>query len=408
MMLFRENYAARSTAAGAIHCRKVALVFFATLLSLSPTWIRAQEGSTTVWHNAAGAKIEAEFVRLTDDGVILRLKSNGQEAEVPLATLSLASHLQAIKLSRPEEFSKPLPKAEVPPERLEPSNPIEIDESLNSPFSGDETIDQFLDRVTSEFKDGNYFVLWHCLPIRLQNDIAKLAAKGMTKVGDRPLGQIAKLLKDASDVVTQKEEFIFNLPDVQSNPMLAGPLKAQWPYTKEFVIGLADEDLWKPENFEEENIPTWLAKLMAVFGQHHSGMDETTGGMNDMLLGSLFKIVSQTSTTAELEFTPPNAPPMKVKAKKLGKIWVVTKWMLALRKGVDEGLAKVDSAPDVGSSITTALAFTAVPVVTSLKNAATQEDFNAAVENIKSVVGGMIPAQMQGGLGGAGAMAPGF
>lgn len=405
------------------HSRAPIAACVAILLSLPSVQLCAQEA--TIWKDATGREVEAEFVRLTDDGVVLRLKSNGREVETQLSKLSLESHLQAIKLARPEEWSKPLPKAYVPPKRLEPSNEIDSDSLLESPFSGDETIDQFIGKIKSENDRGNYFVAWHCLPVKMQNDIAKLASKGMSKVGSQPLGQIAKLLKDISSILNEKEDFVFNNPNIAGNPMIAGPLKQQWPLLREIFMSLSEDGFWDEENFTEENIPGWLAKLASVFGRHHDTLDAATGGMSSQNVDSLFTIVSQTASSAKLEFQPPASPipgvpqppKQEVTARKLGKIWIVDAWMKELRKGVDEGLKQIDAAPEVGGQISTALAFTVVPIITPLKNAKTQEEFDAAVENIVSSVGGLIESQMQGmgGMGGGpgggsgtGTMTPNF
>ena len=393
-----------------------AFIVSGLILALFGGELKAQEESPTTWTDASGRAVEAEFVRLTDDGVVLRLKSTGREVETALSKLSLASHLQAIKLGNPDEWSKPLPKAYVPPKRLEPSNDIDPEDLLESPFTGDETIDQFIDKIKSENASGNYFIAWHCLPPKMQSDIAKLASKGMAKVGSQPLGQIGRLMKDVSTIINEKEEFVFNNPNIAGNPMVATQLKAQWPLLREVFMSLSEDGFWDAENFTEENIPGWMARFTSVFGRHHETIDAASGGMSSAALDSMFTVLSQTPTSAEIEFKvppQPGVPPVpaqQVKAKKLGKIWIVNDWMLELRKGIDEGLKQVDAAPEVGGQISTALAFTVVPIITPLKNAKTQEEFDAAVENIVSSVGGLIQSQMggAGGGGGAGAMTPSF
>lgn len=389
------------------------------LFQRSPS-LNAQEATT--WKDATGREVEADFVRLTDDGVVLRLKSNGREVETKLSSLSLESHLQAIKLGKPEEWTKPLPKAYVPPKRLEPTNEVDADSLLESPFTGDETIDQFIDKIKSENNQGNYFVVWHCLPPKMQKDVAKLASKGMSKVGSTPLKQIANLLGDVSTILNEKEEFVFNNPNIAGNPMIEGPLRQQWPLMREFMMDLSEDGFWDEDNFTEENIPGWLARFATVFGKHHDAIDAASGGMSSQALDSMFTIVSQSASSAKLKIeipAQPGVPPVptqEVTARKLGKIWIVEKWMKELRKGVDEGLKEIDNVPDLGPQISGGMIFVS-PFVVPLKNAKTQEEFDAAVERIVSTVGGLISSQLPGmggpggpggGGSGAGGMTPSF
>ena len=61
--------------------------------------------------NTEKTTIDAEFVRMTDGAVVL--KKDGKEISVPLTKLSMASHLQALKLAKPDAYSKAAPKAVV-------------------------------------------------------------------------------------------------------------------------------------------------------------------------------------------------------------------------------------------------------------------------------------------------------
>ena len=56
------------------------------------------------WTNVDGKEVVGEFVRMEGKTVVIKLE-NGKEAKVPLSSLSLESHLQALKLSKPEAFN---------------------------------------------------------------------------------------------------------------------------------------------------------------------------------------------------------------------------------------------------------------------------------------------------------------
>lgn len=370
---------------------RASLAILCCLAGLAPTDSQAQEAATT-WTSAKGAAIEAEFVRLTDDGVILKLKSDGREANVPFASLSLESHLQALKMGKPEAFNKPLVKAEIKVEPLAASNPVDIADLLRSPFTGDETIDQFIDKLSDENDRGNVFVLWHAFPPKMQDDLETLGVKAMGKVGSAPLLQIQTLLADVDYVLTQKKDFIFGYPAMAQVPQ-ASQVEENWPLILSFTSKLAEESLWEPSNFEKGKMVPWLARLTGIFGQQSDRLRELAASMPEappvQSLKSMVTVNKQTATTAELTVSLPNAPPQDVKAIKVGKVWVVNEWMLELRKLVDEGLKNIDSMPSVAPQIQGAMAL-AIPVVGGLKNAKTQEEFNGAVGAIMAFIpGGM-------------------
>ena len=172
------------------------------------------QASPTNWVNPQGKAIAADFVRLEEDTVILLLKSSGKEVPVPLASLSLESHLQALKLADPEAFSKPLIKAPEKPVIVEfvPEFTISGEELLKSPFASNPTIEQFLDTAIAEIERGNQFVFWHALPPKMQTDLEDLVVKAMAKVGPQPLAQIKSLLKTINVIVREKRDFIFAQP----------------------------------------------------------------------------------------------------------------------------------------------------------------------------------------------------
>ena len=359
--------------------------------AVNSTLVQAQEQVTT-WTSSKGAAIEAEFIRLTEDGVVLKLKSDGREANVPFASLSLESHLQALKMGKPEAFNKPLVKAEIKAEPLAPSNPIDIADLLRSPFTGDETIDQFINKLSDENDRGNVFVLWHTLPPKMQEDLETLGVKAMAKVGSAPLRQIQTLLADVDYVLTQKKDFIFAHPALAQMPQLA-QVQENWPLILTFTSNLSEESLWDSSNFEKGKMIPWIARLTSIFGEQSDRFRELAASVPDappvQSLKSMVAVNKQTATSAELTINLPNAPPQDDKAIKVGKVWVVNEWMLQLRKGVDEGLKSVDTMPSVAPQIQGAMAFV-IPVVGGLKNAKTQEEFNAAVGAIMAFVpGGM-------------------
>lgn len=375
------------------------------------------QSEATTWTNSAGKTIEAEFVRLNEDGVVLKLKADGREAEVPFSALSLESHLQAIKLGHPEEFSKPLVKAVIEPLfEIPPPRSFDVDALLQTPFSETQSLEEFITVAQAEFNSGNYFVLWHMLPEPMQADLAKLGARGMEKVGSAPIVQIKTLLKQLNTVVTEKEEFVFGYPDIAGSKAEKREMATMWPILKQVVQSLSDESLWEKENFQEENFERWLAQLLGALGSNHDAFlalaDHQSNGLVSSSLNRMASVAASTPEAGQIEINLPL--PMqgnKVTFNKFGDVWVAPAMMKPLRAAVDKGLAEMDSVDEtqVKQVLQTSLG-TVIPIVSALARAKTQEDFNAVVDELKPYyeqVAQRVPPMGGPMPGGPGAPGPG-
>ncbi|MCA9134121.1 MAG: hypothetical protein KDA45_13230, partial [Planctomycetales bacterium] len=370
------------------------------------------EAPNTKWVDAEGREAEADFVRLTADSVILRLKANDREVAVPLASLSLESHFQAVKAAYPENFSKPVPKAETKLETAVdlPDLNLNVGEMLKSPFPSNPSIEQFLDIQKREYAAGNFFVRWHTLPPKMQADMEEVIAQTVAVLGPGKLKQIQTLLTDLNTVVSDKKEFIF------ASPLLAGntQLEQHWPLISGLVAALSTDELWWADNFQRGKVAPWLATVTATLAPHWVALQEAVGdspaaGVPQFGLEDLsYNIVSQSADSAEVELRGGQLPPRKVRYQKLGNIWIDPVQMGAMRKSLDdfkEGLAK-----GAGPQLT--LLRTSLPgliaTVGGLARATTQEEFNLVVADLKLVSQGVADAAKAAGLGGSpGAVGPG-
>ncbi|MEZ6135263.1 MAG: hypothetical protein R3C53_10170 [Pirellulaceae bacterium] len=380
----------------------------AFLCSFAPR-VQAQEpaeASPTSWVSADGRAVAAEFVRLTEDGVILRLTTSGKEVAVPFASLSLESHLQALKLADPEAFSKPLVKAPVKTiveDYVPEGQAFTSDEILISPFVAGTSLEQFLDKGIAEIKRGNMFVVWHALPPRMQNDLEDVMVKAMGNLGKQPIVQLRVLLGSLSGIVHEQRDFIFGYPAVAAQPEVIAEMEPDWPKLAGFMTQISDESKWQVENFEKGKIIPWLAKFAADVAPY-ADTDEVQE------FDIQYKIISQSADRATVEFTlsglPPTAPavpPTTLDLQKVGDIWLVPTWMNELRRGVDQAKQGLDNA--AGSMAMLPMMMTpVVAAVQSVERAETQLEFNAAVDAILGLFQGMAPpgggGPMAGGPGG--------
>lgn len=362
----------------------------------------------SVWTNAEGRELQADFVRLTEEAVVLRLKSDGREVSIPLSTLSIDSHLQAVKLANPAAFSKPVPKAEEKQAATIdlPEINITAEEMLESPFPEETTLEQFLEIVKSETEAGNAFVGWHAMPPKMQTDIEDVIVRGVEKIGPSTLKQIQILMGDLHTIVTEKKDFIFGNPAIASEPQLKSVLQDNWPLLSGLVGALTEESHWQADNFKKGNVTPWMANLTAAVLPYALKAFEVAAEsappgleLGDPL-SMEYKIISQSTDTAEVEITSGGAPAEVVRFQKVGNLWIVPKDMNELRRQLDAAQAALDKdiSNELGMVRTTLGGV--IAAVGGLARSSTQEEFDLAVENLTVIAEGL-QQSMGGGFPGA-------
>jgi hypothetical protein len=372
------------------------------------------------WVSSQGKAIEADFVRMDEETVTLRLKTTGKEVSVPLPSLSLESHLQALKLADPEAFAKPLLQAPVKPviEDFEPSFTISGAELLKSPFTSNPTIEQFLDTFIAEVERGNVFVTWHALPPKMQTDVETLMFRVLGGVKPAQWIQIRALMKSVNTIVQEKKEFILGHPDVASQAEMVQSLDDDWHKLAAFTASITDEANWQKENFEQGKVVPWVANISALLAPYVvEGLDAAAASGAPKLLQ--YTIKSQSADTAEVEIMFGPMPPAVTRFQKVGQIWLIPSQMNAMRSGVDQGLAQLPTNLDTAPLSALLLGVNAV--AGNLARASTQAEFNELIEQLKVLApqppggpggfsapgGGNAPGGNRPGVGGPGFSPPG-
>lgn len=403
-----------------------ALFSTATGLALVATPLSAQDGAPagaaqtgtqpapppTTWTNDKGVPIEAEFVRMTDAGVVLRLSRDGREAAVPLTKLSIESIYQAVRLENPQAFSKPVPKAVVKPQGPKlPALQLTVDEVLQDPFKDGTTIEQYFELCERLPREGNYFSQWYMLPPKMQTDIEGLIVEGHRLMGPSVIKQIETLLGDLKTITSQKKRFVLGLPDVENNPQLVTTIDELWPLANNVVSVLAQSEHWQPSNFEKSNVRRWMAQLSLDLAPSLIATSETANeslGLLDWLPLEPPKhtIVSQTADSAEVEVQYGDSPAVKKQFQRIGNIWIDVQAMNELRVKVDD--AKKQLAEDgekAGDVIRNALSGLAASQG-GLARAETQEGFTQAFTLLRTfttstaqLLGFTIPTSNSGSSG---------
>ncbi len=197
------------------------------VISLSATHLCAQEGPQS-WTDSTGKRtIEATFLRMEKDQVILK-KSDGKEVKIPLTKLNPTSQKQAWDTAAAlkaktnpanpkimkDSPTSPAPKAgDLPVERI----PVEEKQyvSLN-PIAFPENVPakEYVDFVISKLRQHDYIVLWDMLPTNLQKEFEEAVQLSMQKADKDVAGQVSRSKTDAISVLRQKKDFILNHPAV--------------------------------------------------------------------------------------------------------------------------------------------------------------------------------------------------
>ncbi len=377
-------------------------LFLLAVLALSAPYALGQEEAAQKWSLRSGTEVEAHFVRGTEKGVILRKGS--KEVEVLFSQLTLESHLQALKLSDPEAFSKPLVKAVVKPVIPEPAFTLDADVLLKNPFPDNPTIDQFLSTLKSETEANNPMVGWFTLPPKMQDDIITLVSKGAEKLGSSTFTQIRSLMGSVNKIAQNHKEYVKNYPLVASQPQAAPAIDEYWPLAAGLIGALADESHWQAENFEKENFVNWMANFAASVTPYATMIGEKVGdnlppGVN-ISTSFEYTIKSQTKDRAEVELRVAGQPPQTIKYQKVGNTWIPPQQMNQFRKDfLDKALETVnENKPAFVGQVQAGLTVAGQGIRT-VASAESQEEFDGAVGGLQSLVESMIPQGALNNLG---------
>jgi hypothetical protein len=372
-----------------------------SLFSCLLLWCATTIGQdATKWTNPDGKEIVGEFVRMDSKSVTLRLAS-GKETKVPLASLSLESHLQALKLAKPDNFTKEPIKA------LEVVEPAQLaikrtaSSVLTTPFEDDPSIDSFMQTFAKEINRANLFVVWHMMPPKMQADMSALISKGLVAAGPSAPNQLRKVFATSASIVSKKRDWILD-PSVTGSPIpeeQLAEIKSAWPSFVACLTDMSDKSIWDPVNFRQENVPKFLASVMVSFQYLEPLMKSDKPLLT-------YNIVSQSADRAEVEMTwGPRKLPV-TQFQKVGKIWVAPEIMNNIRTGLDNS-AKVQMGPQVAAGFGQVM-FLAIPLLTKLDEAKTKEEFKKTLDSVSNMIpkppGGMPAGGLPGGFPGI----PGF
>lgn len=360
-------------------------------------------GETQTWlDDTLQHKIEAKFRGM--EGEFVKLETaDGQVKKIPYNKLSLSSQLKVKKIADPKAFdAPPLPSSYSAPPVSE------------SPFSPDDTIEQYWEKLTKQVNEGHADVAWHALPPSARADVEACIVRLADILGPNTFKQIQVVLPNLHTVVKDKRSFIVGSPSIAAQPEIAKLLNQILPAVEPLVGVLTKPATWNSENFKEGKVGPWLmlfANEALVAGKSLekvlSGM--MPGGVDFSMASVKMKVLEKTADTAKIEVTNAGKT-VQAKYKKVDGTWIsetdeIQFAQLATFKSYLENLDQA-GRDEMKSRVRTGLTATNT-ILGALAKARTQQEFNGyfdsiAAQAVRVIQNGIATArQAAGGAGGA-------
>ncbi len=344
-------------------------------------YAQSPDSPILTWFDDSGThKIEARFVKIDGTNVVLVTAENKQ-LNVPYDKLSLPSQLQARKLENPSDYEAPeLPSSFAAP----PLGP--------SPYPENVTLEQFLEVLTKEVKEGRNEALWYALTPEMQADVEAIVIKTADLAGTKFFKQLQSTLPNMLSIIRDKRSFILSNPRIARNPELSKAMSAILPATEPLIEVFTRPATWSNSNFQPGKVGPWLVKFM----NDSKPIKKLVPAITQLpafakyklpnLENSTYKILDKdkTAESATVEFESPNAPKTEVVFVKVGNTWlpkdIATSGPegLAAAKAYLDGMDKA-AIDQVRSTMATGVTI-ANTYLTALTNAKTPQEFTQLID----------------------------
>lgn len=398
-------------------------------LCLGSLQANAQEKFQQWSDNTGRFKVDAEFVRIEGEQVVLR-RLDSREIKIPFDRLSpesleLAKSKGGVSTpkktspkgsSNPSLSSPPMKDSEKPSPAANSTSAENTAAATSHPvikFKDDMEPKEFIDLIMSEMNSDNYVVIWDAMPASKQKQLEDLMVAFANKVDPRSFDMIRKTRNTLIDILRKQQKFILNSSTLQLPSEMISQIEPKYPMLVDLADNVVSKDLFDGKRMQKGDMRglldgyfTKLAntslKMIESLPQDDPIRIQYNQAKGLAMAGTNYKVEKTSSTTAILQMDSadgaPPTPPMKL-VKTEGR-WLpedlVNNWdatMAQARAGID--LMKPEQ---IQQGLSTVLLIANAPL-NNLKNAKSQAEFDKVLEELSALApAGIGPP----GLGGAG------
>ena len=398
---------------------------FAWLVFLSCD-LRAQEKYLQWADNTGRFKVDAQFVRIEGEQVVLK-RLDGREIKIPFDRLSPESlelakskgGMSSPKTTSPRNSSpSPSPGSSSPGKSNSDPKANESPDAANSSASHPVTKFQdnmdpkeFVDLIYQQTSKDNYIVLWDAMPASKQKQLEELMVAFASKLDSRSFDMLRRTRTSIIDILRKQQKFILNSSVLQIPSDLVTQIEPSYPGMVDFADNLVSKDLFDGKRMQKGDMRGLLdgyttklsksaEKMILALPKDNPIRSQYEQAKSLTLSGPNYRIDKTSSTTAtllvdETPGAPPPPPPINLVLsegrwlpKELVENWDST---MAQAKA---GIATMN--PDQIQQGLSAVLLIANAPLNNLKNAKSQAEFDKVLEELSA----LLPPMGPGGLGG--------
>jgi hypothetical protein len=390
---------------------RLATVFLLSLTLVAPCW--AQDRAKQWVDNTGKHKVEAEFVRLDGNQVVLK-RLDGKEIKIPFDRLSPESVVQAQRMGSGGKNASP------------PSNGAYSSGSGSGSSGGgassytrfpdDLEGKAFVDLVYGELNEGRTIVLWDALPPAMQKDAESLVVAFAKRLDSRTFDMLRKTRNNVVDILKKQQRFVLNSSVIGIPSDQAAVVEASYPSAVALFESVLAKELFDGKRLQKgdmrgllepyfQNINTAGEKLVATLPEDHPMRLEYQKAKRFGVAAGDYTVTQDSSTQVSVVMENPNAMP------EIGKTtmqltlvdgrWLPKDMVANWDSGVQQAklLTAMMKPEDIHSGVTSALLVLNAPL-NNLKNAKTQEEFDRTLKELETIFQGIAGGAMAGGPGG--------
>jgi hypothetical protein len=231
--------------------------------------VRAQEKYLQWADNTGRFKVDAQFVRIEGEQVVLK-RLDGREIKIPFDRLSPESlelakskgGMSSPKTTSPKNSSpnpSPSPGSSSPAKSNSDSKVNDSPDAASSSASHPVTkfkdnMDdpkEFVDLIYQQTSKDNYIVLWDAMPASKQKQLEELMVAFASKLDSRSFDMLRRTRTSIIDILRKQQKFILNSSVLRIPSDLVAQIEPNYPGMIDFVDNLVSKDLFDGKRMQK-------------------------------------------------------------------------------------------------------------------------------------------------------------